>query len=126
MPIRTRLILVASLLLVASAAVASNLFRAKLTVTSTTGRYCAGYRGAPISYQCDYAVRAAYGAKLTDGGTKRSSDAGAPIVADTNDELVNFPGDPYEVTLGPAEQCVGLLSADGGTNLCSVFEKTAP
>lgn len=113
-------------LAIASIVYASNASRLKVANVATSGRYCAGYRGAPIAFQCEGDVRAAYGPKLADAGTKRTTDGGAPIVPDTNDELVRFPGDPYEVLLGPSEQCAALISADGGANACTFFERTAP
>ncbi len=112
----------------AVAALASNIAKSRVNVAVTTGRYCAGFQGAKLAVQCEFPVYLATGMKLSDGGTRRTTDAGAPIVPSTGDDLVAFPGDPYKVDLGPNEQCLGLLSQDAGDggNLCNIAERNAP
>lgn len=112
----------------ASFAYASWVPRTSADVASVK-RFCSAastQTGIVVGLQCQSNVRILSGAKLTDGGTRATSDAGAPITPGNSDELVAFPGDTYPVALGTGERCLGVVSADAGTNNCTFFDSTAP
>lgn len=116
-------------LLVTGGAVASNVARmVNQNAAVATKRYCAGYAGAKVSVQCSTTVWVATGQKLTDGGTKATSDGGQPITPDRFSDTAIFPGDPYPVDLGPSEKCIAVLAADPGDggSWCTFFERNNP
>lgn len=112
----------------AATALASWIPRTTADVASAK-RFCTASGGTlptQVGLQCQANVRILSGAKLTDGGTKATSDGGQPITPGNSDELIAFPGDTYPVQFGTGEKCLGVVSADGGTNSCTFFDSSAP
>lgn len=115
----------AAAVLVAVVAVASSITR-KTADTASAVSYCSSYLGQKVAFQCAGPVYLATGRALVDGGTKRTSDAGAPMTPNTSDDLYSFPGDPATIDLGASENCFALLSQDAGANVCNFKERNAP
>lgn len=97
--------------------------------TASVQRFCtnAGSLTATpvVGLQCQFPVRIITGKRNPDAGYVSSTGDGGLTPISTS-ELVTFPGDTYPIQLGTGEKCVGVQSADAGTNLCTFFDGNGP